>query len=547
MSSYPRTSPPPPVYRPAARQGAARPYPQPAGAARPAVRIPAPAARRQPLLRVQTLVWLGLAACAALLLLAGALALGGFAYFQVGQRILPGVSVGNQDLGGQSVFEAAVALHKSWNLEHRILVSNGIRSGTVAPETLGLSVDALQTAQAAYEVGHNQPVPAEGVQMLYSLSRGWEIVPQVRFDPAKARLGLEALSAQMSQAPQDASLRLEGGQVVSLPAKVGYRLDVENTLATLAADPQAVLRSGSLKLALRPVAPQVSDVSAVRQEAERLLGTPVKIAAYDPLSDEQIGWTIPAGTVAGWLKVEPGQAGPQLSLDPERVKETLDGLSAALDGGRWLDTVQAAGPVAQAVRLGKTATVILRHKPTTYTVQAGDTLLKIGWKVGIPYWRVARANPGLDADALTAGQELVIPSKDDLLPLPVVPDKRIRISISEQRMRIFQDGQQVNEYVISTGIDRSPTQPGIFQVQTHEINAYASVWDLTMPHFMGIYEAWPGFMNGIHGLPMLSNGRRLWANILGKPASYGCIILDLKAAEDLYQWAENGVVVEITP
>ena len=58
-------------------------------------------------------------------------------------------------------------------------------------------------------------------------------------------------------------------------------------------------------------------------------------------------------------------------------------------------------------------------------------------------------------------------------------------------------------------------------------------------------EAWPGFMNGIHGLPTLSDGRRLWGNILGRPASYGCIILDLKNAKWLYDWAEDGVVVEI--
>jgi len=63
---------------------------------------------------------------------------------------------------------------------------------------------------------------------------------------------------------------------------------------------------------------------------------------------------------------------------------------------------------------------------------------------------------------------------------------------------------------------------------------------------MGIYEAWPDFMNGIHGLPLLSNGQRLWANALGSPASYGCIILDLAAAEDLYTWADPGVVVEST-
>jgi lipoprotein-anchoring transpeptidase ErfK/SrfK len=77
------------------------------------------------------------------------------------------------------------------------------------------------------------------------------------------------------------------------------------------------------------------------------------------------------------------------------------------------------------------------------------------------------------------------------------------------------------------------------------LNAYASIWNLYMPNFMGIYDAVPGLTNGIHGLPLLSNGRRLWADVLGRPASFGCIILDLQAAEELYNWAEDGVVVEI--
>ena len=99
--------------------------------------------------------------------------------------------------------------------------------------------------------------------------------------------------------------------------------------------------------------------------------------------------------------------------------------------------------------------------------------------------------------------------------------------------------------IISTGMDRSPTQPGIFQVRSHVPNAYASVWDLYMPDFVGIYEAWPGFENGFHGLPVLSGGRTLWAGVLGQPVSYGCIILNTRAAQNFYTWAEEGVIVEI--
>jgi hypothetical protein len=112
---------------------------------------------------------------------------------------------------------------------------------------------------------------------------------------------------------------------------------------------------------------------------------------------------------------------------------------------------------------------------------------------------------------------ITIPPRDTLLPLPIVVDKRIVISISEQRLLTYEDGELLSEHVISTGIARSPTLPGVFQVQSHYENAYASNWDLWMPHFLGIYEAVPGFWNGIHGLPLLSNGVRLWENVLGRP------------------------------
>jgi LysM repeat protein len=94
-------------------------------------------------------------------------------------------------------------------------------------------------------------------------------------------------------------------------------------------------------------------------------------------------------------------------------------------------------------------------------IQPGDTLLKIAWRLGFPSWAIIDANPGLNPDALLVGTTLVIPSKDALLPLPAVPHKRIVLSISDQKLWAFQDGNQIQKFIISTGIDRSPTQPGI--------------------------------------------------------------------------------------
>ena len=68
-----------------------------------------------------------------------------------------------------------------------------------------------------------------------------------------------------------------------------------------------------------------------------------------------------------------------------------------------------------------------------------------------------------------------------------------------------------------------------------------------MPNFMGVYLPAPGLelMNGFHGFPTRDGSNLLWTNSLGTPATYGCILVDNKHMPYFYDWAENGVVVEI--
>jgi lipoprotein-anchoring transpeptidase ErfK/SrfK len=90
----------------------------------------------------------------------------------------------------------------------------------------------------------------------------------------------------------------------------------------------------------------------------------------------------------------------------------------------------------------------------------------------------------------------------------------------------------------------SPTYTGEFQILSKEEMAYASQWNLQMPHFLSVYRAGGDTYNGIHGLPFNASGQRLWWR-LGSPGSYGCIVLGIEEAETLFNWAELGVPVTI--
>lgn len=121
--------------------------------------------------------------------------------------------------------------------------------------------------------------------------------------------------------------------------------------------------------------------------------------------------------------------------------------------------------------------------------------------------------------------------------------KYVLVSIGEQHLYAYENGELIYSFVASTGMGNS-TRVGTFQVLDKIPSAYGSTWNIWMPNWMGIY--WSGTLeNGIHALPILPGGGRLWAGYLGTPISYGCVVLGEYEASLLYDWAEVGTPVEI--
>jgi lipoprotein-anchoring transpeptidase ErfK/SrfK len=142
---------------------------------------------------------------------------------------------------------------------------------------------------------------------------------------------------------------------------------------------------------------------------------------------------------------------------------------------------------------------------------------------------------------------IVEPSSPASGPVDVAPfysgSKYILVDISEQHMYVYENDQLLYSFVASTGINNG-TRTGLFRVQSKIPNAYGATWNIWMPNWLGIY--WSGSLeNGIHALPILSNGAELWAGYLGRPISYGCVVLGSYEASLLYNWAEIGTPVEI--
>ncbi len=492
--------------------------------------------------------WLGtvLIAFLFMLLVLPLLALSGTViYFQETGRIAPGVTVGPVQVGLLTLDEAATQINEFWNNAAHFVVADGTNTWSVTPPNIGLWVDPAATAQLAFGVGRDDG----GIEELLLLAqqREYDIQPVVTFNRQLASDVFTQLADVINIPAQDAVLvPAEAGHWQSQPGLDGLALDTQNAVETLAVDPQSKLAEGYLMLTFNPVSPNIADLSSEVSRIETFYQKPLHMRAYDAISDEMLTWDIPQTLVSQWIKLDDPYGEPYLKVGSDEFEDYLQEWQQTI-GNREIESMDAVDTLDDNWLNDGVFSMLLRHKTTEYVVESGDNLVSIAFEVGMPYWKIQQANPGTSIYGVYAGQVLTIPSKNEMLPLPVVVGKRVVISITEQHMWIYENWQLKSEHVISSGMTKSPTLPGVFQIQTHEINAYASNWDLWMPHFLGIYEAVPGFMNGIHGLPLLSSGVRLWGNVLGSKASYGCIIMDLQAGEDLYNWAENGVVVEILP
>jgi len=222
------------------------------------------------------------------------------------------------------------------------------------------------------------------------------------------------------------------------------------------------------------------------------------------------------------------------------VEAASSGLNQALSA---VDSTTAAvdGLIAQQAEIGGGGTV-------EHTVRTGETLAQIGRRYGVTIAALVRANRIVSPNLIYPGQRLQVPSPtasgtEGQTPAPPAGGyKQIIVDKSEQRAYIYQDGELLWTFIISTGMPGSETWEGTFSVRSKIPNAYAYNWGLQMPYWLGFYHT--GYLeNGFHALPIMSSGAVLWDGYLGTPVSYGCVILSYPDAESLYHWAEIGTEV----
>ncbi|NDJ60733.1 MAG: L,D-transpeptidase family protein [Chloroflexi bacterium] len=460
-------------------------------------------------------------------------------------RLFPNVWTMGIDLGGLTYLEAETQLREMWERDLRITLVDGDRAWEVSPIELGLTLDTRQTIDAARTVG------------MAGLPFGYGVLPTVSLNFQAAQNTLMDMLDETKIDPYNAGYRWEDDQLVGVEGTPGRFLDVALTMAILQDDLAEIVDAQRLHLAMTVLTPDVVDPTPHLAQAQQIASGQFLLNGYDPFIDEWVRWTTDAATLASWL--EAGETSLLVREDAFAPFITAQNnmLNQADEARvRFIDANEAVATLNAAFANGESAVDMrIRYRAWNYVVERGDTGYRIAFKTGIPFFRLLEENPSRDWDALLNPGEVVrIPTWDITVPLDPVPDKRIVVDIDQQYLVAYENGEAIRHWSISTGINAAPTSPGIFQILDHHEVAHGSSYTLCsangcgqweMYWFMGLYEVIPGLVNGFHGHVLLPNGRLLGDGNVGRPYTLGCVMSDTDNAEWLYNWADEGTIVEI--
>jgi lipoprotein-anchoring transpeptidase ErfK/SrfK len=520
-----------------------------AAPARPTLNVSPRAAAARPRRRRGSGCAVFLLSLSALFLLAITAGLVGAALLYNSDMIPPGLASLGLPLGGQTRAAAAGQLQRAWQERTIVVDLNGVQR-TMGPADLGVTLDISSTVGLAYAEGRSSAAMASMLAERRLEVPATNVEPIWKFDPAVADRTLQALAREVYVPPTNATITIADGRVETTKSIAGRALDVSSSGALLSKDPWGVVTAGHFSPIFVAVPPRVADLNPIAAQVAPYLTTPIAIHLYDAIANQAVNWQIPPKVIGDWINITnsaEGDKAPTWDFDADRVQSYLGEQAASLGDGRSIQIDKAVPAVLNAVKApGTTVNLRIYHQGQQHTVQSGETFSSIADTYGVPYPWILKANPGI-GESLRPGQTVQIPSLDVLLPLPPKENKRIVVSLTEQKMVAYENGAVKWQWPVSTGMASSPTAPGIFQIQTHEPNAYAGNWDLWMPYFMGVYRPVPDvdFMNGFHGFPKRGGSQILWQNDIGRRVTYGCILISNENAKQLYNWAEEGVVVEI--
>lgn len=252
-------------------------------------------------------------------------------------RIFPGVSVAGVDLSGLSPSDAAIRLNETLSFSNsgRILFRDGEKAWMASPAQLGMVFDPSSSAVKAYKLGRSGGLFEALAGQVRAGGAGVSVPPVIVFDERVAYKYLtEQIASQINQPMMEATLKVEGTNVVTQPGQVGRELKIDATLVYLAGQLQT-FSDGEVPLVVQEVEPQILDVSAQADVARQILSQPLSLTLANAAEGEAGPFIYTPEVLANMVVAQRVQNGDsqsiQVLLNPRGLRDLLVPLKSQVD------------------------------------------------------------------------------------------------------------------------------------------------------------------------------------------------------------------------
>jgi vancomycin resistance protein YoaR len=273
-------------------------------------------------------------------------------------RILPSVTMNGIDLGGLSVSQATDKIARSYSFadQGRILLTDGEKSWVASPAQLGFFLDPEASARNAYDAERGTSfltLIGNSISGEQSISTA----PVLLFNQKIAVSYLQGLAAEINQPIREASLAIQGSEVVVNQGQAGRVLDIQASLDAITSQ-IALLRDGEVKLAITESNPVIMDASQQAELTRSILSQPLTLTLPEGSTGSTTSWQLDQATLAQMLSFERISDGsdakfkvtinkplftayltgiePQMDQDPENARFIFN------DETRLLEVIQPA-------------------------------------------------------------------------------------------------------------------------------------------------------------------------------------------------------------
>ena len=315
--------------------------------------------------------------------------------FYPGDRLLPLVRIDGRSVAGQKKQDVIVMLNKAYDAHTLAIYMGSGKKPVVSPKlsTIDISVDNTKRVDALKYPWYLRIIPTS----LVWAGRSVAAPPAPTFGKDFDHYITEHLMPDCRQAPQNATLKLDHGKLVVVPAANGGVCEQKDVLTSIKKVKPTLERADVIRVTRKEQVPTVSD-SAARKKADELNSKLGGGVTLDVNGTEQ---TIAANDVFGWLDFGANDADVTAVVNADRagawLAQNIGGKVAIKPGTSHVTTLdftelsRTDAPSGRALDVGATVATLQQ------VVDGSDSSARAVTKVVSPIVQYTRTYSPSDA------------------------------------------------------------------------------------------------------------------------------------------------------